>query len=109
MIVATRGERLHQWFLYLHQSREASMDQEFISWARKLFDAAAPHAAGTAYVNFIPGDEVDRVEQAYGSNYRRLAKVKRRYNPDNLVLVKLAPKPSAGTRLGIEHVYTAFD
>jgi hypothetical protein len=53
--------------------REASMDQEFISWARKLFDAAAPYAAGTAYVNFMPGDEVDRIEQAYGSNYRRLA------------------------------------
>src|SRR5215210_3281069 len=36
--------------------REASMDQKFISWARKLFDTAAPHAAGTAYVNFMPGD-----------------------------------------------------
>ena len=64
--------------------REAAMDQSFISWTRKLFDAAAPYAAGTAYVNFMPADEVDRVEKAYGPNYRRLAKAKRRYDPSNL-------------------------
>jgi FAD/FMN-containing dehydrogenase len=75
--------------------REASMDQAFIDWARKLFDAAAPHAAGTAYVNFMPGDEVDRVEQAYGSNYRRLAKVKRRYDRSNLFRMNQNIQPAA--------------
>ena len=77
--------------------REASMDQTFINWARKLFDAAAPHAAGTAYVNFMPGDEVDRVEQAYGSNYRRLAKVKRRYDRSNLFRMNQNIQPAART------------
>ena len=75
--------------------REASMDQAFISWARKLFDAAAPHAAGTAYVNFMPGDEVDRVEQVYGPNYRRLAKAKRRFDPSNLFRMNQNIQPSA--------------
>jgi FAD/FMN-containing dehydrogenase len=75
--------------------REASMDQAFISWARKLFDAAAPHAAGTAYVNFMPGDEVDRVEQVYGPNYRRLAKTKRRFDPSNLFRMNQNIQPSA--------------
>src|SRR5205807_1873340 len=42
--------------------REPSMDKTCISWARKLFEAAAPFAAGTAYVNFMPDDEGDRVE-----------------------------------------------
>lgn len=75
--------------------REASMDQAFISWARKLFDAAAPHATGTAYVNFMPGDEVDRVEQVYGPNYRRLAKAKRRFDPSNLFRMNQNIQPSA--------------
>ena len=64
--------------------REAAADQSFISWTRKLFDTAAPYAAGTAYVNFLSADEVDRIERAFGPNYRRLAKAKRRYDPSNL-------------------------
>jgi FAD/FMN-containing dehydrogenase len=35
-------------------------------------------------VNFMPDDEKGRVEKAYGRNYRRLAEIKRRYDPDNL-------------------------
>jgi FAD/FMN-containing dehydrogenase len=64
--------------------REASQDQTCIEWARKLAAAAAPHAAGSVYVNFMPEDETDRVAQAYGRNYPRLAAIKRRYDPDNL-------------------------
>ena len=41
-------------------------------------------APGSVYVNFMPEDEADRVESAYGPNYERLAEVKRRYDPDNL-------------------------
>jgi FAD/FMN-containing dehydrogenase len=64
--------------------REASMDKACTDWARKLFDAAAPHSAGTAYVNFMPADEAERVQVAYGANYARLAQVKRRYDPTNV-------------------------
>ncbi|QRM56433.1 FAD-binding oxidoreductase [Sinorhizobium sp. BG8] len=64
--------------------REPEMDQACIGWARKLFEAAKPYSAGTAYINFMPSDEVDRVEAAYGANYRRLAEIKRRYDPQNL-------------------------
>jgi len=49
----------------------------------RLYDAAAPFAAGGVYVNFMPEDESDRVENAYGVNYRRLAEINRRYDPDN--------------------------
>ncbi|MEX0853288.1 MAG: FAD-binding oxidoreductase [Bauldia sp.] len=75
--------------------REAAMDQTCIAWARKIFAAAAPHATGTAYVNFMPGDEADRVEQSYGPSYRRLAKAKRRYDPSNLFRMNQNIQPAA--------------
>jgi FAD/FMN-containing dehydrogenase len=76
--------------------REASMDKKCIAWAKKLFDAAAPFAIGTAYVNFMPGDEVERVEKAYGTSYSRLAQVKRRYDPSNLFRMNQNIRPAAG-------------
>ncbi|GAA4124259.1 FAD-binding oxidoreductase [Aminobacter aganoensis] len=63
--------------------REANMDNACMGWARDIYDAAKPQAVGTAYINFMPADEADRVEAAYGSNYARLLEVKRKYDPDN--------------------------
>ncbi|MBZ8133959.1 FAD-binding oxidoreductase [Afifella sp. IM 167] len=64
--------------------REAEDDSACIGWARDLFRAAAPHALGSAYVNFMPEDEADRIEKAYGPNYQRLAEIKRSVDPDNI-------------------------
>jgi hypothetical protein len=64
--------------------REPAQDAACIGWARGLFNALAPHATGTVYVNFMPDDEADRVRGAYGANYDRLAALKRRYDPENL-------------------------
>jgi FAD/FMN-containing dehydrogenase len=74
--------------------RDAGMDQTCIGWARKLFEAMSPHATGTAYVNFMPGDESERVEAAYGANFERLAQIKRRYDPSNLFRMNQNVKPS---------------
>jgi FAD/FMN-containing dehydrogenase len=64
--------------------REKSQDGACIDWARRLAADTAPFATGSVYINFMPEDETDRVELAYGSNYPRLAAIKRRYDPDNL-------------------------
>jgi FAD/FMN-containing dehydrogenase len=64
--------------------RDPAQDAQCIAWARKLFDALAPHAMGSVYVNFLPADETDRVRNAFGPNYARLAEIKRRYDPQNL-------------------------
>ncbi len=74
--------------------REPGQDQQCVSWARELFEAAKPHAIGTAYINFMPGDETDRVEAAYGDNYKRLAEIKRRYDPDNFFRMNQNVKPA---------------
>lgn len=78
-------QRQSHFVLNVHTRwREADMDDACIAWARALFETARPYAAGTAYVNFMPGDEVDRVAAAYGVNYQRLVDAKRRYDPTNL-------------------------
>jgi FAD/FMN-containing dehydrogenase len=64
--------------------REAKDDAACMEWARALFKAEEPYATGRAYVNFMPADEDDRIERSYGENYRRLAELKHRYDPDNL-------------------------
>ncbi|MFZ5427396.1 MAG: FAD-binding oxidoreductase [Thermodesulfobacteriota bacterium] len=64
--------------------RDPGQDEACIAWARGLFKALAPYSMGSVYVNFMPGDETDRIRGAFGTNYERLAEVKRRHDPDNL-------------------------
>lgn len=74
--------------------REPDMDKTCIGWARALYEAAKPHAIGTAYVNFMPADEEGRVEAAYAGNYRRLAELKQRYDPMNLFRMNQNVRPA---------------
>jgi FAD/FMN-containing dehydrogenase len=64
--------------------RDRNEEEGAIRWTRDLFSATAPHATGGVYVNFMPQDETDRVEGAYGSNYERLLALKAKYDPGNL-------------------------
>jgi len=73
---------------------DAADDARGIGWARDFFNASAPFATGGAYVNFMTADEGDRVRAAYGSNYARLAEVKRNYDPNNLFSVNQNIQPS---------------
>jgi FAD/FMN-containing dehydrogenase len=58
-------------------------DQER-EWSRNFWSALEPHHT-SVYVNFLMDEGQDRVRQAYGPDrYDRLAKLKRRYDPDNL-------------------------
>jgi FAD/FMN-containing dehydrogenase len=74
-----------QYVLNVHTRwDDAADDARCIGWARDFFDAAAPHASGGVYVNFLTDDERERVAQAYGGNLARLARVKREFDPQNL-------------------------
>lgn len=70
-------------------------DAEGISWSRAFFEATKPYATGSVYVNFMTADETDRISAAYGSNYARLSKVKRQYDPGNLFRLNQNVKPAA--------------
>jgi FAD/FMN-containing dehydrogenase len=55
-----------------------------VAWVRDYYDATAPHSEEGGYVNFMAGDDQDRIRANYRGNYDRLVEVKRRYDPDNL-------------------------
>ena len=55
-----------------------------IKWVRDYYDATAPLSEEGGYVNFMSGDDQDRIKANYRGNYDRLVEVKRAYDPDNL-------------------------
>jgi FAD/FMN-containing dehydrogenase len=70
-------------------------DATVVGWAREFFAAAAPHAAGSVYINFLTQDEGARIHEAYGANYQRLVDIKQRYDPDNLFRFNHNIRPDA--------------
>ena len=55
-----------------------------IKWVRDYYDATAPHSETGGYVNFMAGDDQERIKANYRGNYQRLVEVKRAYDPENL-------------------------
>ncbi|MGA7934869.1 MAG: FAD-binding oxidoreductase [Kovacikia sp.] len=72
---------------------DVAQDERCITWAREFFQASAPYASAGAYVNFMTEEEGDRVTAAYGSNYDRLVKIKKRYDPENIFHLNQNIKP----------------
>jgi FAD/FMN-containing dehydrogenase len=64
------------------------------AWSKGYQEALHPFSAGGAYVNMMMEEGQDRVEAAYGENYARLAKIKAKYDPDNLFHVNQNIKPA---------------
>src|ERR671937_505043 len=65
------------------------------AWSKEYHEALHPFSAGGAYVNMMMEEGQDRVEAAYGENYARLAKIKAKYDPDNLFHVNQNIKPAS--------------
>jgi hypothetical protein len=66
-------------------------------WGRGYWRAIHPFNLEGAYVNFLMDDEAQgRVQASYGDNYRRLASVKAKYDPENLFRVNQNIQPVAG-------------
>src|SRR5579863_7895556 len=62
---------------------DASEDAANIAWIRNLFSVLRPSMTSGVYVNFMSGDEDDRVPEAYRERWDRLVEVKSHYDPDN--------------------------
>jgi FAD/FMN-containing dehydrogenase len=78
------AHRHDQWEVQiLAQWLDATDDEPNIRWARECHAALEPHLERAVYVNSLGDDESDRVSEAYGSNYERLAAIKAVYDPAN--------------------------
>jgi hypothetical protein len=64
-------------------------------WTVDYFEALHPYSAGGAYVNMMMDEGQERVRASYRDNYDRLARIKSRYDPDNLFRVNQNIQPKA--------------
>jgi FAD/FMN-containing dehydrogenase len=64
-------------------------------WAKDYWTELHPTSAGGGYVNFLMDEGQERVRAAYRDNYERLARIKRRYDPDNAFHVNQNIRPAA--------------
>ncbi len=70
-------------------------NEQNIRWVREYYDALRPYSEEGGYVNFMPGDDQDRVAVNYGDHYARLVEIKSRYDPSNLFHMNQNIKPIA--------------
>jgi len=56
-------------------------------WCSDYFDAVHPYSSGGAYVNFMMEEGQERVQASFRDNYKRLAEIKKKYDPTNFFRV----------------------
>ena len=66
-----------------------------IKWVRDYAAATAPFSREGGYINFLSADDAVRVEQNYGTTYKRLTEIKKKYDPTNLFRMNQNIKPSS--------------
>jgi FAD/FMN-containing dehydrogenase len=54
-----------------------------MEWVNRSWTAVQPFASQGAYINYLSADDQAAVKASYGTNYDRLAHIKRRYDPSN--------------------------
>lgn len=75
--------------------RNPADNKRNMRWVRQYHEALRPHSEEGGYVNFMAGDDQERVRTNYGENYDRLVKIKGRYDPTNLFRVNHNIKPAS--------------
>jgi FAD/FMN-containing dehydrogenase len=78
-------QRAAHYIMNIHTRwTDAALDNKCRTWAREVFDQTGRFSMGTAYINFMPEDEADRVNGVYSGNLKRLQEIKAKYDPANL-------------------------
>lgn len=84
--------------LVIAQWTDPTQTSTCIAWARETFDALCPYMADSVYINYLDNDEDERICQAYGPNYQRLAALKQRFDPNNVFHLNHNVQPRAEGR-----------
>jgi hypothetical protein len=78
------GDRSSPFILNLLANwSEPSSDAGNIAWIRGVFNKLRPAMKPGVYINFMSGDEQDRVPEAYHQRWDRIVAVKSHYDPNN--------------------------
>jgi hypothetical protein len=81
---------------------EPAEDAINISWIRDLFAKLRPSMTPGVYINFMSGDEEDRVIEAYRERWDRLVAVKSHYDPYNFFRLNQNIPPRKTLETGTE-------
>jgi FAD binding domain/Berberine and berberine like len=72
---------------------DSAEDAANIAWIRGLFADLRPSMTPGVYVNFMSGDEQDRVPEAYRERWDRLVYAKTHYDPNNFFRLNQNVRP----------------
>jgi FAD/FMN-containing dehydrogenase len=78
----------------LAQWTDAAEAETHTAWARAFSDALKPHSSGGWLLNFVGEESPDTIRAAFGSNYARLAELKKKYDPTNFFSLNQNVKPA---------------
>ncbi len=90
------GDRSSPFILNLLANwSEPSADAANVAWIRGTFNKLRPAMKPGVYINFMSGDEQDRVPEAYHERWDRIVAVKSHYDPDNFFRLNqnIPPRP----------------
>ena len=73
---------------------DPAQDEANVTWASAAYEAMRPFGTNGVYVNNLGDEGEDRVMAAYGANYRRLAALKRKFDPTNLFRANQNVRPA---------------
>jgi hypothetical protein len=89
------GDRSAPFIMNLLASwTDASADAGNISWVRGLFNTLRPAMKPGVYVNFMSGDEQERVPEAYHERWERMVAIKSHFDPGNFFRLNQNVLPS---------------
>ncbi len=81
-------------FMIMAMSPNPADTEKNTRWAREFWTAMQPYLSGRVYVNYLGAEEGDRIREAYGLNYDRLAALKKKYDPTNFFRLNQNIRPA---------------
>ena len=78
---------------------DTSEDAANVAWVRNLFKDLRPAMTPGVYVNFMSGDEDDRVPEAYRERWERLLAVKSHYDLNNFFRLNQNIRPKSAKKM----------
>jgi FAD/FMN-containing dehydrogenase len=80
--------------LILSQWQDTPGNGENIAWARDAYAALKPSFAEARYLNYMDQDDAADLAGPFGGNYARLARVKARWDPENVFHINQNIQPA---------------